>query len=250
MATEIPSSTMPAAPNYTGPAQKERATDVGGKDQFMQLLVAQLKNQDPLSPLQPHEFAAQLAQFTQLEELVKVNDGLEKQLESNALTTLAMQTNLGASLIGKQVVTGGDLVAATAGQPTPLLMDVPPGGGTAIATFKDASGAVVATRELGSLRGGRQTVDVEGLPEGVYHYSVEVKGANGVPVAASTFTAGTVDGVHFENGTLMLRMGRIKVPMTQLAEINPGTGAATPAQDTAVQSLRSYFHSLTEQTAP
>lgn len=251
MATAVTGTRFPATPTTPTSTQTERSTDLGSKDQFMQLLVAQLKNQDPLSPLQPHEMAAQLAQFQSLEELTKVNDGLAKELQSNAMTTLAMQTNLGASLIGKQVVTAGDLVEAKAGEPTKLLIDAPPGGGAAVVTFTDASGTVVGTKDLGTIRGGRQTLSVDGLQAGAYHYSVQVTGANGVAVAASTFTSGIVDGIHFENGALMLRMGQLKVPMDQIAEINPAPGATSAAATAGVYPLGSYFPSLTtEQTAP
>ena len=47
-----------------------------GKDEFLQLLVAQLKHQDPLNPSNPEEMAAQLAQFSSLEQLINVNDKL------------------------------------------------------------------------------------------------------------------------------------------------------------------------------
>jgi flagellar basal-body rod modification protein FlgD len=241
------SSRMPAQPTVgTGSdVLKKRASELGAdKEQFMQLLVAQLKNQDPMSPLQPHEMAAQLAQFSTLEQLVGVNETLKQGLESNAMTTLAMQTNLGASLIGKEVVVGGDLVDVRAGEPAKLVIDAPTGGGQATVTFTDAAGVVVGTKEIGAVRGGRQTLSVPGMPDGTYHFAVEVTNAQGVPVAASTFTAGTVDALHFEGGIPMLRMGRIKVPLTQLAEIQPaagGSSAAAPAS--AVTSL--YAPNLT-----
>ena len=52
--------------------------DVVGKDQFLKLLVAQLQNQDPLNPLQGDAFVAQLATFSSLEQLVSINDGIQK----------------------------------------------------------------------------------------------------------------------------------------------------------------------------
>jgi len=241
MAVDGTSSRMAAQPTVgTGSdVLKKRASELGAdKEQFMQLLVAQLKNQDPMSPLQPHEMAAQLAQFSTLEQLVGVNETLKQGLESNAMTTLAMQTNLGASLIGKEVVVGGDLVDVRAGEPAELLIDAPTGGGRATVTFTDGAGVVVGTKEVGAIRGGRQTLEVPGMPDGTYHFAVEVTNAQGVPVAASTFTAGTVDALHFEGGIPMLRMGRIKVPLTQLAEIQPAAGGGSAsAQASAVTSL-------------
>ena len=75
-----------------------------GKDAFMQLLVAQMKNQDPMSPVDNQEYIAQLAQFSSLEEMQGVNENLVALAmlqEGNAL--LGQLTNSSA-LIGKQVV--------------------------------------------------------------------------------------------------------------------------------------------------
>ena len=69
------------------------------KDAFLQLLVAQLKNQDPLSPLQPHEFAAQLAQFTSVEQLKTLNENVLSQTEASHMASLISQTSLAASLV-------------------------------------------------------------------------------------------------------------------------------------------------------
>lgn len=69
-----------------------------GKEAFLQMLVAQLKYQDPLNPADGTEFASQLAQFSSLEQLTNLNKGIE---------SLAMDTNSlqAVNLIGKTVVT-------------------------------------------------------------------------------------------------------------------------------------------------
>ncbi len=66
-------------------------TDVLGKDDFLQLLVAQLQHQDPLKPMDSTEFTAQLAQFSSLEQLYNVNDNLG-ELGTNQLTMNNTQT--------------------------------------------------------------------------------------------------------------------------------------------------------------
>ena len=74
------------------------------KDAFMQLLVAQMRNQDPMAPIDNQQFIAQLAQFSSLEEMQGVNENLVALAllqESNAV--LAQLTN-SSSLIGKTVV--------------------------------------------------------------------------------------------------------------------------------------------------
>jgi flagellar basal-body rod modification protein FlgD len=53
---------------------------VTGKDEFLKLLVAQLQNQDPLSPLKNEEFVSQLATFSSLEQLISINENIKKMV--------------------------------------------------------------------------------------------------------------------------------------------------------------------------
>ncbi|MGV8078678.1 MAG: flagellar hook capping FlgD N-terminal domain-containing protein [Syntrophales bacterium] len=82
----------------TTPTESTTATSTLGKDAFLQMLVAQLKYQDPLNPADGTQFATQLAQFSSLEQLTNLNDSIE---------SLAMDTNSlqAVNLIGKTVVT-------------------------------------------------------------------------------------------------------------------------------------------------
>jgi flagellar basal-body rod modification protein FlgD len=74
-----------------------------GKDAFMKLLVSQLKNQDPLSPMEGQQFAAELAQFSSLEQMQNLNDnilGLAVLQQNNALMS---QLTSSSALIGREV---------------------------------------------------------------------------------------------------------------------------------------------------
>ncbi len=66
------------------------------KDAFFKLLITQLKNQDPLKPMEDKEFIAQMAQFSSLEQMQNMNENMEKYLNAKTLTE-------GAALIGKTV---------------------------------------------------------------------------------------------------------------------------------------------------
>lgn len=65
-----------------------------GKDQFLQILVTQLRNQDPMQPLQDKEFIAQMAQFSSLEQTMNM---------SKEITALRQSAGMVAGLIGKEV---------------------------------------------------------------------------------------------------------------------------------------------------
>ena len=200
------------------------------KNQFLKLLVTQLKNQDPNSPLSPNEFAAQLAQFTSVEQLIQLNDGMANQSVAVQMSTLAGQASLGASLIGRQVVAEGHQVTIPKTGPGHIRVEVGTGGGTGTLTITDSSGHVVGTRKLGQIPAGRQTLTLPtDLPPGDYSYALDVKDASSKSVAVTTFTTGTVDAVHFDNGQIVLRMGGIKVLLGDVAEIEQASSSNTPA---------------------
>ncbi|SDI93950.1 flagellar hook assembly protein FlgD [Natribacillus halophilus] len=70
-----------------------------GKDDFLQILIAQLQNQDPLDPMDDREFIAQMAQFSSLEQMTNMNEGMQRFVESQENGALAQTSEL----IGKTV---------------------------------------------------------------------------------------------------------------------------------------------------
>lgn len=80
-----------------------------GKEQFLQLLVTQLKNQDPLNPMEDQEFIAQMAQFSSLEQLVNLNTSMEGLTEA----TNNQQMFSATSYIGKYVTAVGNTIGKT-----------------------------------------------------------------------------------------------------------------------------------------
>jgi flagellar basal-body rod modification protein FlgD len=192
------------------------------KDAFMTLLVTQLRNQDPMNPADSSQLAAQLAQFTSVEQLSQLNDAVASQELSLQEATLLSKTSLSASLIGRRAIAEGNQVCVPATGSAQIRIEVGAGGGQAKLRLLDSSGNEVATRELGVIPAGRQTITLPAdLPAGTYHYEVTVTGANDTKVAVATFTRGIVDGVTFKNGQIVLRIGSMEVALDDLAEIEP-----------------------------
>lgn len=77
--------------NQQGQAQKSDNLD---KDAFLKLLVTQLKNQDPLNPMEDREFIAQMAQFTSLEQMQNMNDNLKSTKETLSEHITMMNNNM------------------------------------------------------------------------------------------------------------------------------------------------------------
>jgi len=190
------------------------------KDSFLQLLVTQLRNQDPTNPLQPYEFAAQLAQFTSVEQLTQLNDAVAAQEAILQTSTLLDKTSFSAALIGRHVLAGGNQVTIPASGAGEVVVDVGAAGGNAKLRLLDANGAEVTSRDLGTIGGGRRTLTLPAdLPPGTYHYEVTVTDASGKAVAVTPYVTGTVDGVLYEDNEIVLRIGDMKVPLGNLAEV-------------------------------
>jgi len=198
-----------------------------GREDFLTLLVAQLRNQDPLSPLEPHEFAAQLAQFTSVEQLTTLNAAVVQQTEAARMAALLSETNLGASLIGRQVLAEGNQVTVSSSERGEVEVEVGSTGGQGTLRIFDQNGQEIASVDLGFMGSGRQTLALPAdLAAGTYTYSIEVMGEEDVPVPVVSYTSGVVDGVHFRNGEIVLRIGSMEVPLDALVEIQTATEAS------------------------
>lgn len=101
----------------TQPKPKPVDTTPGGalgKDAFMKLLVAQLKNQDPMNPQDGQQMAAQLAQFTSVEQLQKLNETMTAGAAGQGAMLEALTSGMTLNAVGKTVevdpsrVTGPD----------------------------------------------------------------------------------------------------------------------------------------------
>ncbi len=195
------------------------------KQAFLQLLVTQLKNQDPLSPLQPYEFAAQLAQFSSVEQLTNLNDAVNTESANLTAQTLVGKTNLSASLVGKTVLVEGNQVVVPSSGTGQVQFDVGAGGGAGTLVVTDSTGHQVVNESVGQLAAGRQTLNLPGsLAAGTYTYSLTVQGQNSTTVPVVTFTSGQVTGVEFNDGKIQLRLGAdLKVDLDSLAAIEPTT---------------------------
>ncbi|HEX9443632.1 MAG TPA: flagellar hook capping FlgD N-terminal domain-containing protein [Candidatus Binatia bacterium] len=187
-----------------------------GRDDFLKLLVAQLQNQDPLKPLDNQEFAAQLATFNSLDQLIGINQKLD-DLQSQQ--QLAGQ--LGAvSLIGKEIVAEGNQVALAPGAPAPVNFALSGAAARVTVTIADAAGKIVRTLDLGGQDAGERSVLWDGkdgagkaLPAGVYSIQASALDAAGNRVGATSRTRGIVTGLSLEGGVLMLQVGALTVPL-------------------------------------
>jgi flagellar basal-body rod modification protein FlgD len=196
-----------------------------GKDQFMKLLIAQMQNQDPMNPMQGDQMAAQLAQFSSLEQLQQMNATLSSQQGASATLLGAIQTNAAMSTIGHNVLAIGDGIQVGGSAATQAVtVDVGANAKTAKLNIIDANGKIVGTRDLGAISGGRQTFDVgdaaNGVSAGNYTYSIDAQDADGNAIPVGTYMNGRVDGISSGTNGLVLNLGNLQIPYANVVSVN------------------------------
>lgn len=206
METGMITATTPAA--STTPSTGSTAKNTLNQDSFLQLLVAQLKNQDPTSSsaMDPNQMVQQLTSFSSLEQATQTNTLLQG-LQSQSQALFQAQA---AAMVGKTVKVDGSGFSLKAGQAS-MGLNLSAAADVTL-TVKDASGNVVATIPEGNLSAGDQTLTWNGqdaagnpLPDGDYAVSVKATSSSGAAVPYSTNLIRKVDSVAFNtDGSISL----------------------------------------------
>lgn len=223
--SDIASVTSNAPVNAGGAITSAMKGGVMGKDDFLKMLVAQLKHQDPMNPMEGQEFAAQLAQFSSVEQLVQLNQQYGTQAESTAALAESLANNGALSTIGRTVLAVGDAVEipATDAADAQVTFGVGDAGGRATLTIHDAEGNEVGSRALGFVGGGKQSAALgdaaSGLEPGVYSYAVKVTDAKGAQVPVTTFVSGKVDGVRYSTNGAQLTAGGLTIGVGTIVQV-------------------------------
>ena len=232
----IPPNSPSPSPNGAGPASgsgggsqaaSQAANDELGKNDFLRLLVAQLGNQDPTNPMEGREFAAQLAQFTSVEQLTNISGQIQAQQGANDALTQSINSGVATDLIGRTVEAGGTTIQWTdAGEETTIGVDLDAPASEATITIRDAAGNAVHTQTLDDVSDGSAEITWDGtadgggtVPEGSYTIDVSATDADGNPVGTTPYITGTVDRVTFGQEGTQLWVDGIKVSMGRVRSV-------------------------------
>jgi flagellar basal-body rod modification protein FlgD len=190
------------------PQQKNGIGGALNKDDFLKLLVAQLKNQDPLNPSDPTEFTAQLAQFSSLEQLFNVNESLEQMNSSN--TELERLSAL--SLLGREIVSESGDFRFAEGTGVKLGCQLQDGADEVQMFVKDQANRTVATLTANKLQAGEHFIQWDGVgdngqvaPPGEYNLVVSAIRGEDEAITVSPLVSGLVTGVDLdEQGNMLI----------------------------------------------
>ncbi|EDM68241.1 LfgD [Moritella sp. PE36] len=160
--------------NRTNPAQTSEVTAnsaLGLKNEFLQMMVAQIKNQDPLDPLDGTEYVSQLAQFSMVEGV----EGLRAGQSSQAEMLYTQQVLQSTALIGTTVLVPSTGIAAKQGEKPSGVIRLDGAADEVTLTVKDLNGKVINTQTWKYPESGDIAFEVPELDEGSYVFDVEVK---------------------------------------------------------------------------
>jgi len=223
MSTIIPGISNSAANNAAPSTVTPTGNAALGKDQFLQILVAQLQNQDPTQPQDSSQFVAELAQFSSLEAQQNTVSNLNALMVGQATANSTAAT----SFIGKQIGFAGGTVNWDGTKAVSATVEVPNGANKLTVAVSDPNGNVVRTIQLGSESAGDVTVTWDGrnnagdlVAPASYTLSPAAFDANGNAVAANLSTSGVVTGVQFQGGVPYLQVGDSLIQMSSVTSIN------------------------------
>ena len=204
-------------------AAANKASLAGNFDTFLRILTTQLKNQNPLDPLDTNQFTQQLVQFAGVEQQINMN----QQLTTLVALQKATQTTSAMSFLGSTATVDGTTTKLTNGAASwSFAVDKP---STATINIKSSNGALAYSGSY-PLTPGAQNFNWDGRgnngvkwPDGDYTLTVTAKDASGATVAVSTEIEGTVDSVDLTQNPPVLKIGGQSFSLDRIKQVvRPG----------------------------
>jgi flagellar basal-body rod modification protein FlgD len=186
---------------------------------FLTMLMTQLQNQDPTSPLDSSQFTSELVQFSSVEQQINTNTNLTQLIQ----LTQASQVEQSSALLKKPATVtstqlslqnGTSAVNFNTTTAEPISISVTNASGTQVASATTTSSAGSNTWSWDG-----QTSSGATLPDGVYTVTVNTVGSSGTVAAVPFTVTGTVTGVENVGGVVQLQMGGLTVPFTAVQSV-------------------------------
>lgn len=254
---EIGSSTAGALGGITS----ESTSSTMGPDAFLRLLVTQIRNQDPMEPMDTDAMMGQLTQLTEVERLVAI-DG---RLETLGIATAGIANSSASDLLGRYVEADTSHLLLSEGGSTEGAFQLTTGAASTSVEIRDASGNVVRTLALGPHAAGAAHFTWDGrdetgasMPSGRYSVTVHATDSDGRVVGVELAARGTVDAVSYEGGYPSLTIGGSEVVLGDVRRVGsapprstgaPGASAAAATAAAAASAATSAASAATTTAA-
>jgi flagellar basal-body rod modification protein FlgD len=186
---------------------------------FLSLLMTQLQNQDPSSPMDSSQFTSELVQFTSVQQQIGTNTDLTQLIQ----LTQASQIEQSASMIGKPVTASSSQLTLQNGT-AEMNFNTTTAEPVAIAVY-DSSGTQIQTASLTTTAGANswtwngQSATGATMPDGAYKATVTALGANGATSQVPYTITGTATSVMNNAGTVQVQMGGLTLPFSAVTSV-------------------------------
>lgn len=216
--------------------EDDKSSQELGQKAFLKLMITQMENQDPLSPQDNGDFIAQLAQFSSVESLDRMNNNFDT-FTKNFVAGQALEAS---SLVGRSVTVPTDSTLLPAGGAITTLIDVPASTGSVTLNIYDEGGALVEQMDTGSAEAGERIIrwdgafaEVDGnmldwssaheggLPPGKYRIEA-VANVDGKSTQLNSYLSANVNSVTIgTSGSLTLNLAGIgSVSLSDVKQFN------------------------------
>jgi flagellar basal-body rod modification protein FlgD len=186
---------------------------------FLKLLMTQLQNQDPTSPLDTNQFTSELVQFSSVEQQIDTNTSLTQLIQ----LTQGSEVMQASAMTGKRVTVSSDHVPLQNGQGT-IQFTAPAAEPVDISIYND-NGAKLSDATLMAVKGtntwtwkGTNSAGTA-LPDGSYKVAVTGANADGTTSALTFSVVGTATGVQSQSNSVQLQLGALSVDFSKVQSV-------------------------------
>jgi flagellar basal-body rod modification protein FlgD len=218
-AAASPAAANTAASNATQAGDAALSSLSGNFGDFLGMLMTQLKNQDPTSPMDSNAFTSELVQFSSVEQQINTNNSLTQLIQ----LTQAGEVMQSSAMVGKQVTVQSSALALQNGKAT--VNFTTPAAEPVTIVVSDSTGNQVATASM-TATSGNNTWNWNGagssggtLPDGSYHVTVNATDAGGTTTSLPFTVTGTATGVQNASTGLTLELGALSVPFSSVTSV-------------------------------
>ena len=207
-------------------SQSTPQNDLGQKDVFLQLLVAQMQYQDPMKPQDPTQMSSQLAQFNMVDQQTQTNTLLQQLVDGNgSQQNVGATSGSGASYLGHTVTVSQNEIYFD-GTTQNAIVNLSSPAAQATVYIMDSNGTPIKTFTLNNLPQGTSQLTWDGSTDsgataaiGNYQIQVSSVDANGSTVTNSIQRSGIVDAVRFTSNGTELVVGGIPTTLDKITEL-------------------------------
>jgi len=197
-----------------------------GKEDFLLLMIEQLKSQDPLNPMDSNQFSEQLAQFSSLEQLTNINESLNNSIDANFQLTQSINNTLASTLINKQIKLDSNSADYSGQDNVTFGYDLPSNAGSVVINVYDENGNVIKTINNSSIKAGEHKLswdftDNNGstVPFGSYTFEVVATDLNDENITTNFFMYGQIDAIRYTEAGTKLIVDGFEYDLSDVTEI-------------------------------